>query len=376
MKYIDPAVHGDSAPNVHPSQRQAHVKPVSSPLYVVTTIFNPKRYASRYRLYRAFEKMCHDAGVRLYTVELALRDRHFEISDPQRSFSVTRPDDPCHIQCTCTMDKCGQPTNYIQLRSPQELFYKENLTNIGIGRLPSDWEYVAWIDADVAFARPDWAVETIHQLQHYKVVQMFANAIDVGPDYQLLETYTGFMYQYLTGGKPQIGNPLFWNAKNDSMKGSCGYGYPPELPLYHPGYAWAARRSAVSDLGGLGDIAILGSGDHHMAAALIGNVDSTYPKNVEESYKEYWRKWQERAERHVKRNVGFVPGTLTHYWHGSKKNRQYVTKWGIYTQFDYEWQLDLKYDVQGLLQWTERNPPLHYAVREYFAVRNEDSIDL
>src|SRR6202035_3379899 len=45
-------------------------------------------------------------------------------------------------------------------------------------------KYVAWIDADVKFNRPDWAQETMQLLQHYDVLQMFSHAQDVGPDYE------------------------------------------------------------------------------------------------------------------------------------------------------------------------------------------------
>jgi hypothetical protein len=294
--------------------------------------------------------MCADAGAILYTVEVALRDRHFE---------VTQANNPRHIQ----------------LRSPNEIFYKENLTNAGISRLPSDWEYVAWIDADVQFARPDWAAETVHQLQHYQVVQLFSHALDLGPNSEPLKLFNGFMAHYCQNGHPKMGNPLF-EDREPNRESRYYYGDDNGKPLYHPGYAWAARRSALSDLGGLGDIAILGSGDHHMASALIGNVDKSYPRAIHQTYKQYWGIWQERAEQHIKRNVGFVPGTIIHYWHGAKANRRYVSKWAVLTENGFDSLRDIKYDVQGLWQWTGRNPKLQYAVRDYFGLRDEDSTEV
>ncbi len=50
---------------------------------MVTVVSNPLRYYARYKLYQAFAKMVEEAGGILYTVELALRDRHFEVTDPQ-----------------------------------------------------------------------------------------------------------------------------------------------------------------------------------------------------------------------------------------------------------------------------------------------------
>lgn len=53
------------------------------------------------------------------------------------------------------------------MRSFDELWHKENLINIGIASPPADWQYVAWIDADVSFSNPCWAVETVQQLHHH-----------------------------------------------------------------------------------------------------------------------------------------------------------------------------------------------------------------
>jgi hypothetical protein len=144
----------------------------------------------------------------------------------------------------------------------------------------------------------------------------------------------------------------------------------------HTGYAWAARRSAISDLGGLGDIGILGSGDRHMAYALLGQVDKSFPIGISKSYVNYWNRWQDRAERYVQRKVGVVNGTVNHYWHGSKQHRRYQDRWKILVGDGYDPELDLKYDIQGVLQLTDRNMQLRDDVIHYFNVRNEDSIDL
>lgn len=352
MKYVTPAAQFNERVPVHPSQRQHHVEPVSAPLHVVTAISNPQRFYSRYKLYQAFEKMCADAGAVLHTVELALRDRHHEI---------TQYDNPRHLQ----------------LRSPAELWHKENLLNIGISRLPADWQYVAWIDADVQFARPDWVVETIHQLQHYKVVQMFSHAQDVspvhdlGPGQQLARPHQSFLYSFVSGEDIEGWRPV----NRGKTAGASGYGAGPKWWLWHTGYAWAARRSAISDLGGLGDCAPLGSADHHMAAALIGRVDETIHGQMHPNYKKYWERWQERALKFVNRNVGYVPGLLLHYWHGAKKNRGYVDRWKVLTNNHFDPELDLKYDPQGILQLTDRNWKLRNQIQEYFRQRNEDSID-
>ena len=371
MKYITPQQQQESQRDVHPSHRQHHVTPITSHLYVVTVVTNPMRYYVRYKLYQAFSKMVEEAGGILYTVELALRDRHFEVTDH---------DNPRHIQ----------------LRSPEILWHKENLINIGISRLPQDAEYVAWIDADVQFARPDWVQETLHQLQIYKVVQMWTHSVDYGPEHQPIAQCGSLFASYLKDR--HVLQPITRNPKTAVPAPASRVALPatkathvydtrvvsnqaPESlaqtkGLMHTGYAWAARRSAISDLGGLGDIGILGSGDRHMAYALLGQVDKSFPIGISKSYVNYWSRWQDRAERYVQRKVGVVNGTVNHYWHGSKQHRRYQDRWKILVGDGYDPELDLKYDIQGVLQLTDRNMQLRDDVIHYFNVRNEDSIDL
>jgi len=81
MMYITPQQQQESQRDVHASHRQHHVTPITQNLYVITVVANPMRYYARYKLYQTFSKMVEEAGGILYTVELALRDRHFEVTD-------------------------------------------------------------------------------------------------------------------------------------------------------------------------------------------------------------------------------------------------------------------------------------------------------
>jgi prepilin-type processing-associated H-X9-DG protein len=306
MKYITPEAHYEERREVHPSQRQIHVEPVSAPLYVVTGIFNPNRYQSRYRLYQGFEKHCIDSGAIPFTVELALRDRHHEI---------TRYDNPQHVQ----------------LRGESELWFKENLQNVGTTRLPADWEYVAYVDSDFLFTRPDWATETVHMLQHYDAVQMFTH--------MTYETYDHRSHGTLNG--------------------------------------FAFRRSAIEKLGGLLDCCILGSADWHMSFALAMRDDVHPDMNLSKApeYVAAIRRWQERATL-LRANIGYVDGHVIHHWHGPMKNRGYTWRSSILTENVFNPLTDLKYDWQGVLQLTKNKPKLRDEICAYFRQRSEDSIDI
>ena len=334
MLYIKPSDHDRTRPVVHPSQRQHHVTPVSQPLYVVCALSNPQRYYSRHKNYYGFEKHMADSGAILYTVELALRDRHFEL---------TTSDNPQHIQ----------------LRAEAELWHKENLINVGVSRLPADWHYAAYCDADFLFTRPDWVVETIHMLQHYRWVQLFSSYADMLP-----------------GHVSSRSMPSFASIKNnlDAKEwASPYYGAGRILGMGAPGGAWAWRREAFDDVGGLLDTCILGSADWHMAFALADKVDRhTELSNCTKSYVESLHEWADRATSN-RGSVGCVENHAIHYWHGSKDQRAYSSRWKILKKHGFNPRTDIKKDWQGVLGWTGHKPGLEEDVRQYFKARNEDS---
>lgn len=302
-------------------------------LHVVTVVSNPMRYKSRIALYKEFEKHVACSGATLWTVELALGDRPFD---------VTQADNPHHIQ----------------LRSLEILWHKENMINLAIQRFPLDWEYVAWVDADIMFNRPDWVVETVHQLQTYQIIQMFSKAVDLDPDYNILRSHDGFVWSYFQNG----------------FRSPAGMGYT-KYGLWHPGFAWAANREAIDILGGLMDFAILGAADRHMATALVGCVDDSVPPSISKGYKNELLIWQGRAKK-LRKDIGYMNGTISHYWHGKKKDRRYTERWTILSHNHYDPDTDIKKDWQGLIQLTGNKPRLRDQIRHYFGVRNEDSIDV
>lgn len=314
-------------------------QPVVSDLYVVTAISNPQRYTSRYALYEHFARHMRDSGAQLVTVELALGDR---------AFAVTQAGHPFHVQ----------------LRTRDELWHKENLLNLGISRLPPNWKYVAWIDADVHFTRPDWVQETVARLQHYAALQLFSEAQDLGPNYEVINHRRSFFYTYReTGRLPGAGYPRYDKSQ------------------FATGLAWAMRRESFNDVGGLMDWAICGGGDWFMANALVGRVEKSVRAGAIGGHYLYWLKqWQQRADRFVKGNVGYLPGLLLHNWHGKKIQRKYQSRWKILRDHQFDPSQDLKRDWQGLWQWAHYDTPrlraLRDGIRNYLASRNEDSIDV
>jgi len=47
----------------------------------------------------------------------------------------------------------------------QVLWHKENMINLGVQKLlPPTWKAFAWIDADIEFDSPSWAIDTLKVL--------------------------------------------------------------------------------------------------------------------------------------------------------------------------------------------------------------------
>lgn len=307
-----------------------------SKLYVITSISNPSRYKSRYELYRSFKEYVDKSKAHLVTIELAHGNRQFEITS-EESF------------------------DNIQVRGDAYIWAKENLLNIATQFLPNDWEYVAYIDADIRFVREDWVDETIHLLQHFDVIQMFGQAQDLGPNNEVIKTHKGFVKAYY----------------DNDMRAQCTdyYGYTKYFG--HPGFTIAATRSALDSLGGLIDFGILGAGDNHFWHALVGEVDKTVPGSLMQTgYGRDLLTYQARAETAIKRNIGYMQGTLLHSWHGRKISRRYQDRWKILINNEFDPDTDIYRDTQGLYKLTGNKPRLRDEVRQYFEQRNEDGIEL
>lgn len=318
---------------------------LKDPLYVVTPVFNSKRFRSRWRLYADFKKMVAEAGAILYTVEIAFGDR---------DFAVTSASDPHNLQ----------------LRTMHELWLKEAAINLMVQRLPRDWKYVAWVDADCHFTRYDWADETKHLLQHYPIIQMWSQLLDTNSHHETFSTFNSFVWQWWKNGCTI--------PKNVTQ--GCYSGPPHTLVAGYPGapgLAWACERSAWDQFGGLIDYCILGAGDSYMAYALTGEA-KRFIGSKHGKMGQMILQFQDRLansqwhERPIMGNVGYMPGSVIHYSHGPKANRLYGTREEMLYRNKYDPDLDLKRDWQGLYQLTNYNPQLRRDVQGYFNQRSED----
>lgn len=303
-----------------------------STLHVVCVVSNPARYHSRYRLSReSLAELAATPHVALHVVEAAFGDRHHEIA----------VDGPEHLR----------------VRTSSEIWIKENMINLGVRHLlPRDWRYMAWVDADVFFRDRGWALECIHQLQHFPVLQPWQQCADLGLQGNIMQTFQSFGLLCQRGVRIQA---------------HAGEPYP----YGHSGFAWACTRAFYEQAEGLVDFAILGSADHHMAWAMRGDVDKTIHGKMVPSWTRRLHEWQARAVRVTHHEVGFSPGRIEHKFHGPKKRRGYRERWQILVDYRFDPDTDLVRDPQGVIQLAGNKPGLEQAIRRYNRERLEDSIE-
>lgn len=299
--------------------------PIDDTLHVIAVTSNPCQFARRYILAREFlSRMEQEANVKVYVVELAYRDQQFYVTDKKN---------PRHLQ----------------IRGTVPLWHKENMINIGVKLLPSNWKAMAWIDADVEFENVNWAMDTLKVLNGCRdVVQLFSHAVDMNKHMEAMSIFPSFGFQY----------------SKKSRYGGTG------INMWHPGYAWACTKKAYDRMGGLYEYSILGSGDHNMSFSFIGQPDKSLNVDTTNAYKESLRLFQKRA---AQLRLGYVPGVIRHHFHGAKKNRKYHERWQILVDNAYNPFIHITKNRDGLLVPTELCPQkMLDEILAYFAERNED----
>lgn len=305
-------------------------------LYVITPIFNPFRFQSRYRLYENFRKHMAESGAKLFTIEAAFGDQPFR---------VTSPDDPMNAQ----------------LRTNQVLWHKERLINLAFERLlhcVPDLRYMGWFDSDITFANPDWVAESVHKLSHLTVIQPYSEAINLNAREEYM-----------------------WNCPSSfrSFIENRGYHQYPPLPVSytykgHPGLAWCATREGFEALGGLYDKCVAGSGDTVMSNGIKGDWSAYLPEQPSEGMQRTMADWAEKAQQRVQGRIGFTRGALLHHWHGRSEERGYEKRWSILAFHQFDPMTDLRTEENGLYRWAGNKPQLEDDIRLSLGSRNEDEV--
>jgi hypothetical protein len=303
-------------------------QPIEDKLHVIAVVSNPCLFQKRYKLMNEFIQRITDdeSNVILYIVELAYGDQTFAMTDASNK-------------------------NHLQLRTEIPLWHKENMINLGVKHLlPSDWKAFAWIDADLEFESPSWALDTLKLLNgSADIIQLFSHCLDLDQNNSIMSVFSSFCYQY---------------SKQAAYSGVRGQNY------WHPGYAWACTREAYDQMGGLFEYGILGSADYNMASCLIGYGHQCFIGSNNDIFKQKIIDFQRKVKDF---KIGYVPGVIRHYFHGSKVNRKYSDRWKILAKYDYNPDRHITFGSNGvIIPTSEFSKEFIADIYNYFLERNED----
>lgn len=298
-------------------------------LHVIVPVFNPLRNRSHTRNTARFLLHMIESGVRVMVVEATY-------GDAAPVFAGVKGIQHVHVQA---FSVC---------------WIKECLYNIGIQHLPRDWKVVGLFDGDIRFKRHDWAAEAVYASQHHPVLQPWEHCHDLGPEGEFMEVHYSFCRQ--------------WEKEPESV-GRHGDG---PYRFAHPGFAWVYTRDALEKIGGLIETAVLGAADHHQALALVGMAKDSLPGGLTDAYAKPIFQWEARCNQHIAGNIGFVPGTIEHDYHGQKAARGYVSRWDILKRHAFDPTTDLKRNTSGVWELAGNKPGLRRDILAYFKSRNED----
>lgn len=340
-------------------------------LWVVTAYFNPAHYQARRALYHTFAETLQRSGLHLLTVECAFGDDPFEL-----------PPGP----------------EMIHVRGRDIMWQRERLLNIGIGRLPAAVKKVAWLDCELLFSNPDWALETARQLDQFPVVQPFERVIWLAPGKVSAADGDRFWpsFGYVRRRNPDA-TGMEWETHG------------------HTGFGWAYHRELL-DRHGLYDANIGGSGDHLMAHAMVGDFDAgcmqymfsadvarglTRPSRgrhiwsrfsrpvrrllhgqaqrgapefqiINEAARSHFLAWARPFYTDVQGKVGYTPGVALHLWHGSLARREYVERRALLNMQAFDPARDIRLGESDCWEWASDKPLLHAWLRGHFERRQED----
>ena len=320
---------------------EIHEFPLSLPgeLWGITTYFNPAGYKTKSTLYRLFRESCKNQGLNLLTVELAFDTASFELGDRDAD-------------------------RLIQLRTEKEniLWQKEAMLNIALKNLPPDCDKIVWLDCDIIFKNQEWVKETATLLERYPIVQPFTYCVRLARGQQDLPT--AVINQMISGEMPgDIIPGRIYSIVHEDTERFPYSGWT--------GYAWAGRRK-IFDTIQFFDYGIIGSGDYFMAEAFTKGYPWKILENYTEEMRQKYLEWSEKASKEINNSLFFTEGVILHLWHGERKNRDYDDRHGKIGSLEFNPDIDLKKNADGLWELTDDRDGIRKAVYQYFIDRNEE----
>lgn len=308
----------------------------ASPIWAITSYFNPAGYRRRLENYRVFRRRL---AVPLVTVEL------YHGAEPELGE--------------------GDAEVLVRKHGGDVLWQKERLLNLALRALPADCEKVAWLDCDVVFSRPDWPQDASRLLDRVPLVQLFHERKNL-PRGTLPEQETS------AADDTTLNSVAYKLARRLVAPEVVGEGGAVGRWGIALGLAWAARRELL-DTHHLYDAGVLGGGDRALACAAFGQMDGlrdAWHANARQL--DHFRAWAIPFQDAVRGNVGCIEGAVHHLWHGDRESRRYVERYEAFRRFEFDPFLDIAIGPDGCWRWSTDKPEMHRYVSDYFHGRRED----
>lgn len=241
------------------------------------------------------------------------------------------------------------PNATMRIRCGEEhlMWQKERMLNLLLDELPPKYDTVAWLDGDILFMDPRWAMKAEKLLEQYSVIQLFSN----GHHLDALGCV------FLSGSSCVRHRKE--KADSESVRGGFS------------GFAWAARRDVL--LGGFYDAHIVGANDYLMYLGWNGEEHHNIDEVFSPAAQLHLRAWSADAYRQVQGDCGYLKGDIVHLYHGSLNDRRYRRRCRVLLDNAFDPETDIAIDANGLWRFASDKPRLRHGIRRYFRSRREDS---
>lgn len=287
---------------------------------------------------------------------------------------------------------------HIRIKLKDILWSKENLINIAFKSLPSDWKYGAWIDRDTFFTNHNWAQETIEKLKTCDIMQPWGECIFLEKDYSIDSgIYDKHVENFYKSINERISCNSFCktavlfniNLQNKEKK-LPRYNdrnlIKTEIPSYikkltkvpftalgHVGHAWAINRKFYEKIGKIYDFGITGESDNVIAKSIVNDFDDGIMNFYKRELPNYMQTIINYSKNFENVKVGYLNNLILHYYHGKIKNRFYLERQDILLNAKFDPEKHLKYNENGILEYTEEGKSIETSMKKYFFFRKEDA---
>jgi hypothetical protein len=245
--------------------------------------------------------------------------------------------------------------SYIKYDLPSILWVKENLINLAVKFLPSNWEYLCWIDSDIIFLNPNWVKETIDTLKKCDIVQLYKTVVYLDENGNI---DTNIKIPYHAPLMPSFIAKCIQEKR---------YFFTPT------GFGWGVNKNLYQKIGKFFEFAIIGGGDFIFAIAATQLYESAKTaasfKNLPSE--NYNNKLMSYYNLFKDCKTSYINGLICHQWHGNLSLRDYEPRWDIVLKNQFDPLLHISTNSNGIIYLNDNCKNLQKDILEYFKKRND-----